>query len=105
MWGKIDALLAVTPDFSKIIRIEIVQQNETPGLGGRITETWFKKQFQDKLIFLDGSLQKYSLIMESNSAGLTEINQITGATASSKAVIDMIYKNMEKIGKEMRADL
>jgi Na+-transporting NADH:ubiquinone oxidoreductase subunit C len=105
LWGKIDALLAVTPDFSKIIRIEIVQQNETPGLGGRITETWFKKQFQDKLLFVDGSLQKYSLIMESNSAGLTEINQITGATASSKAVIDMIYKNMEKIGKEMRADL
>jgi Na+-transporting NADH:ubiquinone oxidoreductase subunit C len=105
LWGKIDALLAVTPDFSKIIRIEIVQQNETPGLGGRITERWFKKQFQDKLLFVDGSLQKYSLIMESNSAGLTEINQITGATASSKAVIDMIYKNMEKIGKEMRADL
>lgn len=105
LWGTIDALLSVTPDYSKIINIEIVQQNETPGLGGRITEDWFKDQFQEKVLYVGNTLQKYSLIQERNSANTTEINQITGATASSKAVIDMIYKNMQKIEKKLRAEL
>ena len=105
LWGTIDALLSITPDYSKIINIEIVQQNETPGLGGRITEDWFKDQFQGKILYVGNTLQKYSLILERNSANKTEINQITGATASSKAVIDMIYKNMQIIEKNVRAEL
>jgi len=73
LWGTIHALLAVTPDFKKVMNIEIVDQNETPGLGGRITENW--------------------------------INQITGATASSKALVDMIYQDIEKYNLKLRANL
>jgi len=48
LWGTIHALLTVTPDFSEIINIEIVEQNETPGLGGRITEDSFRYEFTDQ---------------------------------------------------------
>ena len=105
LWGTIEALLAVTPDLKKIINLEIVTQNETPGLGGRITEEWFKNQFADKLLFVDNSLQKFQLVAENETLQAEEVSQITGATASSKAVVDIIYKNMQKIDSELRAKL
>ncbi|MFO7896623.1 MAG: FMN-binding protein [Candidatus Cloacimonadales bacterium] len=105
LWGTIDALLAVTPDLKRIINLEIVTQNETPGLGGRITEAWFKDQFADKLLFVDETLQKYQLVAENETLQAGQISQITGATASSKAVVDIIYKNMQDIEVELRAKL
>lgn len=105
LWGTIDALLAVTPDFSQVINLEIVTQNETPGLGGRITEEWFKNQFIGKVLFLDGTLGKYQMVAEGEKLESNQVNQITGATASSKAVVDMIYKNMLIIEEKLRAEL
>ncbi len=47
LWGTITIILAASAD--GVIRgIEIVSQNETPGLGGRIDEPVFKKQFVGK---------------------------------------------------------
>ena len=105
LWGTIHALLAVTPDFEKIINIEIVDQNETPGLGGRITESWFKDQFKGKILIDNNILYSFVLIPENETAKDNEINQITGATASSKALVDMIYKDVKKYNLKLRADL
>lgn len=96
LWGTIQALLAVTPDFGEIISIEIVNQNETPGLGGRITEDWFKDQFKGKILVNDDVVSAFMLIPENEICQEKDINQITGATASSKAVVDMIFKNVTK---------
>ena len=96
LWGTINALLAVTPDFKEIINIEIVSQNETPGLGGRITEDWYKKQFQGKILIVNDEVRLFKMIPENEKVGIGEVSQITGATASSKAVVDMIYKNVLK---------
>ena len=105
LWGTIHALLAVTPDFEKIINIEIVDQNETPGLGGRITESWFKDQFKGKILINDNILNNFVLIPENEISKENEINQITGATASSKALVDMIYEDVKKYNLKLRADL
>ncbi len=104
LWGTIQALLAVTPDFRKIINLEIVNQNETPGLGGRITENWFKEQFHGKILFDNDVIRNFVLIPENEINEDNEVNQITGATASSKAVVDMIYKNVKKYSPELRVD-
>ena len=89
----------------KIINIEIVDQNETPGLGGRITESWFKDQFKGKILINNNILNSFVLIPENETAKDNEINQITGATASSKALVDMIYKDVKKYNLKLRADL
>jgi len=99
LWGTIDALIALSPDLKVIQKMEIIDQNETPGLGGRITESWFKDQFKDKIIVIDGVVKKFQLISEGSNVSENEIQQVTGATASSKAVVDMIYKNVKKIVK------
>ena len=104
LWGTITALLAVTPDFEKIINLEIVGQNETPGLGGRITEKWFKDQFGGKRLLQNEMIINFRLIAETETAGSDQINQITGATASSKAVTEMIFKNMKKYFSQKRTE-
>ncbi|NQT64988.1 MAG: FMN-binding protein [FCB group bacterium] len=105
LWGTIQALLSVTPNFDEIINIEIVNQNETPGLGGRITENWFKDQFKGKILIDNDIVRSFVLIPENETSKNSEINQITGATASSKAVVDMIYKNVKKYSPKLRAEL
>jgi electron transport complex protein RnfG len=63
-----------------ITAIKILAQNETPGLGSRVTEPSFAGQFSNK-----------------NIQGLNEVQAITGATISSKAVIDSVKKKAEEI--------
>lgn len=101
LWGTINALVAVTPDFKNIIGIDILSQNETPGLGGRITENWFKNQFRGKSLIQKGKINRFKLIAEDEKTKSNEINQITGATSSSKAMVDIIYKEMERVTKEL----
>ncbi len=97
LWGTITALLAVTPDMNEIIALEIVSQNETPGLGGRITENWFKEQFRNKQIIIGKNIIKFELIPEEEKQKDNEVKQITGASQSSKAVVSILYNEMRKI--------
>lgn len=97
LWGKIDALLGLSSDLEKIIGFEILDQNETPGLGGRIGESWFKDQFQNKIMVNDGIVQSFQMLPEGENTDSSQINQVTGATASSKAVVDMLTQNVKEI--------
>ncbi|MBN1948411.1 MAG: FMN-binding protein [Candidatus Cloacimonetes bacterium] len=101
LWGTITALIAVNQDITRLLKIEILSQNETPGLGGRITEKWFKNQFSNKLIWEDGALIQFNLVPENEEISDSQIRQITGATSSSKAVVDMIFRNLQKINEKM----
>ncbi len=75
----IDTLVGMSQDGS-ITAIKILNQNETPGLGLRIAESSFTGKFTNK-----------------NIQDLTGIQAITGATISSKAVIDSVKKKAEEI--------
>ena len=97
LWGSITCLVGVDPEFEKLIAIHILNQSETPGLGGRISEPQFQEQFASKPIFEGGEVLNYRLVPEKDSANETEINQITGATASSKAIVDMLTDNLKRI--------
>ena len=48
LWGEIGSVVGVEKDLKTLTGIEFIKQNETPGLGGRITEGWFKEQFRGK---------------------------------------------------------
>ncbi len=102
LWGTIRALVALDRDLSRIIGFTIVEQNETPGLGARITESWFLDQFKNKSIRSDNEVIKFTLIPEDEKADKIEIQQITGATASSRAVVNIIYKNLVEIMQKFK---
>lgn len=101
LWGTITAIVAVTPDLSTIIRFDILDQNETPGLGGRITESFFKDQFKNKPLVRNNKILNYSLIAEGGQPQEEEICQITGATMSSQSVTKMIKKELSDISKSL----
>ncbi len=104
LWGTIEAMISVTPDLATIRHFEIITQNETPGLGGRITEDWFKNQFINKRIIENNSVVRFQMIPEEDTPGSTQINQITGATASSGAIVKMLHDQFLKKTKAMGRD-
>ena len=79
----------------KITGIEIVAQNETPGLGDRIKSAKFLKQFVGK----DKS-QIPEVGRVKRLPATSKVHTITGATISSKAVIEAVREGVEKIEQE-----
>lgn len=80
LWGEIVALFGLKTDMQTLTGVEFVQQNETPGLGARITEDWFKQQFRGK----EGP---FTLVEEGTADEPDELDAITGATRTSNAVL------------------
>jgi len=86
LWGTIEGILAVTADLSEIVGIEILSDTETPGLGGRINEAWFKNQFRGEAV-TGGTITVKQIPGEGDpdhSNGI--IDGITGATRTSDSM-------------------
>ncbi|KLO22341.1 MULTISPECIES: FMN-binding protein [unclassified Marinitoga] len=99
LWSTIRGVLAVDKNISKIVGIDFITQSETPGLGGRIEESWFKEQFKFEKI-IDGKIE---MIVGGSGKGdfnhdNGEVEAITGATRTSESVLNMInsYLNILK---------
>lgn len=83
LWGEIQVVTAFDSGFEAFTGIEFIKQNETPGLGARITEEWFKEQ-------LRGKVPPLSMVPEgSESSADNEIDAITGATRTSGYVLQL----------------
>lgn len=86
--GGITGILAMEADMKTISGVAILSQVETPGLGSRISEKPFlgqfaKKQFDPELGFVSAGKSKNN----------HEIDGISGATLSSKAIIKILNDN------------
>ncbi|MEA3506957.1 MAG: FMN-binding protein [Elusimicrobiota bacterium] len=75
--GEITLMVGIESDLSRFTGMKVLESVETPGLGDRIKEAEFRAQFERKPISQDGTI---------------EINALTGATISSKAVEKIIIK-------------
>jgi Na+-transporting NADH:ubiquinone oxidoreductase subunit C len=83
LWGTITATVGVSSDLGSVAGFTIVDQSETPGLGGRITEQWFMDQFK-------GKKSPLTTVPEGNQTGENQFQAITGATYSTNAVRDIV---------------
>ena len=81
---KIEILIGFDPGMDKITGLFVLDQKETPGLGNKILENDWRGQFLDK------STAKPLTPVKGKSSAPNEIDAITGATISSKAVTDII---------------
>jgi len=71
----------------KISAIKIISVNETPGLGMRVTEKKFTEQF-----------------CQQDSLTLSGVQAITGATISSRAVMDSVMQKAKEIKELIKND-
>jgi Na+-transporting NADH:ubiquinone oxidoreductase subunit C len=86
LWGSIRGYIGISATFDRLLGMEFTEQNETPGLGGRIGEAWFKEQFAGVPIAPGEDLVYGS-----------GIDAITGATSSSNAVLNLLNKTISEI--------
>ena len=89
--GKIKILAVSNTDLTKLIGIEVVESVETPGLGAKIQGAAFQKQFQNLTTLTPISYTKDEVIKKN------QIKAITGATVSSRAVINILNKKIEAL--------
>jgi Na+-transporting NADH:ubiquinone oxidoreductase subunit C len=91
LWGPIAGMISFNSDLKTIRSIKILHQEETPGLGSRIAEESFLSQFKDK-----EALPRLSFVPAGKSKAKNEIDAITGATMSSKALERLLNENIQK---------
>ena len=96
LWGEIESVVGVEKDLTTLTGIEFIKQNETPGLGGRITESWFKEQFR-------GKRWPLSVVAEGDPAGDQEFQAITGATNTTNAVRDILNNRLSRTEEAIQA--
>lgn len=87
LWSLLRGVIAFDKSLTQVTGIDFIEQNETPGLGGRIEEPWFKEQFRGEV------LKNGSLAFRTNPSSAGDSNKlngsvdaITGATSTSKAL-------------------
>ena len=86
--GTIRLMVGVGPELQEIKGIQILESSETPGLGGKIRGESFKSQFRN--LSAKGEIG----LVKSVKPGKGEVQAITGATISSKAVVSIINKEL-----------
>lgn len=102
LWGTINGVVGVDQDISRTVALEIIDHNETPGLGGRVDEPEFKRQFRDKPLD-DG---KIDVIREGETEGVDgRIDAITGATGTSKAIETILNREFERLRDALRGEV
>jgi len=93
--STIKTMVGVNPDFI-ITGIKIISQQETPGLGTKVTQTG--KYQGKKQAWLDQFLNRSAneiFLDKDNQALESPIEAISGATISSKAVTTSVVKGLE----------
>ncbi|MFQ5965086.1 MAG: FMN-binding protein [Candidatus Scalinduaceae bacterium] len=97
--AEISLFICVDPDLETIKGIEVLDHAETPGLGGRMTENEFKRQFIGKKL-----KPKISLVRGRETVGSNEVHAITGASYTSKGIENIINEAMNTFWQEMEAN-
>ena len=98
--GNISIMVGVDPSFTSITGIKVLGQIETPGLGTKIVVDpsnkanpfWFPEQFGGVVLFPQIDVVKNSIPQNPN-----EVQAISGATITSKAVVRIINDNIQQI--------
>ena len=87
---EVRLLIGFEPSSGTVIGFKVLAQKETPGLGDKIErDTMFVSQFAGRIAPLKG-------VKARNAAEPSQVQTITGATISSRAVIRIINHAMEK---------
>lgn len=95
LWGPIEVVVGFNADRTALTGLDVLSNNETPGLGGRITETWFTEQFR-------GKMGPFTTVAEGEVDGKNQFDAITGASITSKAMVKILNRAIEEAPKRLK---
>lgn len=104
LWDIIKGYIALdSSDVNTVKGVSFYEHHETPGLGARITEAWFREQWKDKKIFDDdGELVSIKVAKgkaenEVSPAQLPHyVDGISGATLTGKGINFFLKRDLER---------
>lgn len=85
--GDIQMMVGMDTTEEKLTGMTVLSHLETPGLGARIEEDWFRNQFKDKPI-------------SDNFVAKEDVDTITGATISTNAITNILKNTIPTILEE-----
>jgi Na+-transporting NADH:ubiquinone oxidoreductase subunit C len=91
LWGPITGIIALKPDRRTLKAVTIIEQEETPGLGGRIAEPGYLALFEDRPF-----LPELRSTAPGKGGGPTDIDSITGATMTSDAFVGILNSELDR---------
>lgn len=97
LWGSVEGFGATDGQLQELLGVDFVKNSETPGLGARITEEWYKDQYRGVQLSGNGPY-----VIHRPAAG-GNIDAITGATLTSNSVLDMVNSSIDLFKQEKGA--
>ncbi len=97
--GIIKMIAGVDPEFTKLNGMEVIESQETPGLGAEIAGTPFRSQFEGLSI-----THPIEYVKNQKPVEPYQIEAITGATISSRAVVNILNIRIGEIKKVLRGE-
>jgi electron transport complex protein RnfG len=94
---RITLMFGINTALSRISRLAILDQRETPGLGAKITEQdsflkfWAARDSRDSLTLHKPAARTVEELLPS------EVNTITGATISSRKVLEIVNLSLQRL--------
>jgi Na+-transporting NADH:ubiquinone oxidoreductase subunit C len=103
VWGDIVAVVSVNADVSRIVGVEILDHNETPGLGGRVTSEAFLTQLRGERIGPEG----VTVVIRGpgdEDKDNAQIDGITGASGTTRAFDRMLNAELRALRELIEQD-
>ncbi len=97
--GTIEIIGGLNADLTRMRGIEIVESQETPGLGAEIAGNNFRKQFVGLSV-----ARPIEYVKNQKPQEPCQIEAITGATISSRAVVNILNKRIEEVRKTIKGE-
>ena len=101
LWGTVTGVLATDAEVKRIVGIDIISHSETPGLGGRIEQDWFKNQFRGERIPPEGIVVRKGQGGADEDSENGQVDGITGATGTSTSMAVMLNREIAGLRKEV----
>lgn len=93
VWGTIRGVITFESDFRTVVNLSILEQSETPGLGGVVAERWYLNTYIG-VVFETTS--PYIIIRHAQEENLVnEVDAITGGTRTSEKFMEILNTSYE----------
>ena len=94
LWGGLWGYIAVNEAKDTVLGTYFYHESETAGLGARIGEDWFQKQFVGKPIFGADGQVALTVVKAGSAQAENEVDGVTGATLTSNGVAAMVKEGL-----------
>lgn len=93
VWGTIRGVITFDSDFRTVVNIGILEQSETPGLGGVVAEKWYLNTYIGTVF---ATTNPYIIIRHGSEDNLVnEVDAITGGTRTSEKFMEILNTTYE----------